>query len=94
MDKEEARALLERELARYRSRPYGQLVGMIGDPVGTTVATPSGTEYNLEIESCWDDKARGDVRVIAMLDDGGRRSFMSPLCADFIMRPDGSFVGE
>jgi hypothetical protein len=33
------------------------------------------------------------VHVLGAIDDGGLRAFV-PLCDDFIMAPDGSFVGE
>jgi hypothetical protein len=41
----------------------------------------------------WDDRTGGDLRVIGSIDDGGWRAFR-PLSSDFIVRPDGTFVGE
>jgi len=41
----------------------------------------------------WDSKKGGDIRVMVAADDGGLRSFI-PQTYDFIMAPDGSFIGE
>jgi hypothetical protein len=41
----------------------------------------------------WDDRAGGNIRVIASIDDGGLHAF-APLTDSFIKAPDGSFVGE
>jgi hypothetical protein len=53
----------------------------------------SGIEYQVEIVAFWDDKPHGDLRVSGGVDDGGWRA-LHPLSDDFIMAPDGSFVGE
>ena len=57
------------------------------------VVGPSGTVYQLEVTAFWDDKKARNLRVIVTIDDGGWRAFV-PLTTDFIMGPDGSFVGE
>jgi hypothetical protein len=41
----------------------------------------------------WDGREEENLRVIAAIDDGGWRA-LSPLSEDFIVAPDGSFVGE
>lgn len=69
------------ELLRYR------------EPVCVEVTGPSGVVYQVEVEAFWDDRKRRDLRVLASIDDGGWRAF-SPLCDDFIIATDGSFVGE
>jgi hypothetical protein len=53
----------------------------------------SGTRYQVEITAFWDSGKPGNLRVLAAIDDGGWRAF-KPLSTDFIMAPDGSFVGE
>jgi hypothetical protein len=35
----------------------------------------------------------GPLRVLGSIDDGGWRA-LSPLCDDFVLAPDGRFVGE
>jgi hypothetical protein len=92
MDKQEARSIAREQLAPYRRRPYADLVSMIGKVVHSEVTAPSGTRYQFEIQAFWDDKPNGDVRVMCSIDDMGWRAFF-PLSDDFIMAPDGTFVG-
>ena len=94
MDKKEANELLVAHLAAYRERSYTELVSL--ERAGATtveVTGRSGTRYQIEMQVFWDGPRGGDVRVTGSIDDGGWRSF-APLSADFIMAPDGSFVGE
>jgi hypothetical protein len=42
----------------------------------------------------WDDSEHRNLRVMVSVDDGGWRSSLAPLSADFIVAPDGTFVGE
>ena len=53
----------------------------------------SGTVYQLEFQAVWDGKKDGNLRIIGAIDDGGLRAFIR-LTEDFILTPDGSFVGE
>lgn len=94
MDTREARELLRQHLARFRARTYGELVQRVGaEPEVLEANGASGTRYQLEFEVLWDNAARGDLRVLGGIDDGGLRSFV-PLCDSFILASDGSFVGE
>ncbi|MGO9591134.1 MAG: hypothetical protein ACLP3K_13945 [Candidatus Acidiferrales bacterium] len=52
-----------------------------------------GKAYELEIQATWDEKKNGNVRVLVAVSGGGLSDFV-PLCRDFIIAPDGSFVGE
>ena len=94
MDRDEARLVALRGLNRYRGRTHAELQRLIGEPDGFEAAGPSGRIYAVEVEAVWDDREGEDLRVMAMVDDGSGRAFMRPVCEDFIMRPDGSFVGE
>lgn len=94
MDTSEAVRLAEDVAARLRTEPYGTLVDrLLGKPEVTEVVGPSGTPYQVEIEAFWDSGKPGDLRVMVAVDDGGFRAFV-PLTTDFIMSPDGSFIGE
>ena len=53
----------------------------------------SGVSYQVEILAVWDGLQPGNLRVIVAVDDGRWRAFI-PLSEDFIIAPDGSFVGE
>ena len=87
MDREEALSLLDAHLDQYRKLPYAELAAKIGHEEFPEVVGPSGTEYQIEIQVCWDDKPGGDVRVLGAIDDGGLRAFM-PLCSGLIVRTD------
>jgi hypothetical protein len=93
MDKTEARQLLQRALEAHRSISYAELVKMVGEPTNEEVRDESGTVYQLEVQAFWDDQPGGNLRILAAIDDGGWRAF-APLSDDFILAPDGSFVGE
>ena len=94
MDRAEALAIVEAELAALREAPYRELVErFVGKQEVFERVGASGTSYQLELQAFWDDKRLGNLRVIASIDDGGWRAF-APLSVDFIRAPDESFVGE
>lgn len=94
MDKAEATQVLAIELAKFRHRPYEDLVSMIDSPKHTVeVVASSGTRYYLDVLVYWDGEPGDNVRVTGTIDDGGARAIV-PLSDDFIKAPDGSFVGE
>jgi hypothetical protein len=93
MNKQEAKQLLTTKLAEYRRLAYADLVAKLGDIDCVEVTGQSGAGYQIEVQFMWDGKPDGDVRMMAGIDDGGLRAFM-PLCEDFILTPDGEFVGE
>ena len=93
MDKEEARTILARELEIYRQRSYTDLLYLVETQDTAEIKASSGVIYQLEFQAMWDDKRGGNLRVMGTIDDGGFRAFV-PLTDDFILAPDGSFVGE
>ena len=93
MDSAEARAILLAESAKYRAKTYGDLTALLGRQDTYEVGGPSGVVYQLEIQAFWDDKPNDVLRVRAAIDDGGIRAFM-PIIEDFLIAPDGHFVGE
>jgi hypothetical protein len=94
MNKEEARAVLAERVVQYRSRPYDQLLRLLDDQDELVCDGPSGTKYYVEGLGIWDDPPKPDLRVLGTINDDGLWSSVSSLCEDFIVRPDGSFVGE
>lgn len=88
-----AYVLIGAELQRLRRLPYSELIRLVGNPEVKRVLGSDGNRYQLEIEAVWDSKRGEDVRVIVAADDGGWRAF-KPLTNSFIMRRDGSIVGE
>jgi hypothetical protein len=93
MNKVEALGVLQAQLRPWRERPWTQLREVVSQSHRFKVTGESGTWYQGEVQVLWDDKPDGAIRVIASIDDGGWRAFV-PLTADFILAPDGSFVGE
>lgn len=95
MDTAEAHSILSRELAKYRAKSYRELVGLIANVETLEVTTPSGTWYQLEFGATWDDPSKPNdvLRVFGSIDNGGVRAF-SPLSEDFLMAPNGEFIGE
>ena len=94
LDKVEAKTVLAEVIARYRDRDYGALARLLGNPEIFEAPGHSGKLYQIEAEALWDDKAEDNLRLIVSIDDGGLLSSFSPMSDDFVMAPDGSFVGE
>lgn len=93
MDKAEARDILSHEEHTQRQRSYADLRELLGKPVTGMRNGLSGTAYQVETHALWDDGVGGNIRVLISIDDRGLRSLM-PICTDFIIAQDGSFVGE
>jgi hypothetical protein len=93
MDDREAAALLQGHLDGYRQRAYSELVGLRGRLQTVELRGASGSSYQVEVEVHWDGKPGGAVRVLGSIDDGGVRS-LQPISKDFILAPNGTFVGE
>jgi hypothetical protein len=90
---DEARSLLRPIVAGLRAKSREELLKLLDQPESFTVTASSGTDYQIEVEAFWDRKADGDLRVMVLIDDGGRSAF-KPINDDFIVAPDGTFVGE
>jgi hypothetical protein len=93
MDNEEGMSVLAREMEHYRAMPYAALIRLLDETKHIDTTGPSGTDYQVDLSVMWDDKSKGDLRIIGAVDDGGWRAFV-PLTDSFIMRPDGTFVDE
>lgn len=93
MNSSEARAILLEAYAKYRAKSYEDLLTLLGHQDCYDVEGPSGVRYQLEIQAFWDDKPNDVLRVRAAIDDRGIRAFY-PMMEDFLIAPDGRFVGE
>jgi hypothetical protein len=93
VDYQAAYALIDVWLKELRHRSYRNLVSLIAHPETRQVLGEDQEKYQLEAEVFWDSKKGGAVRVMVAADNGGLSAF-KPLTSDFIMGPDGSFVGE
>jgi hypothetical protein len=84
MDKKEAGYLLDQYLGGFRTRDYSDLVKMVDSgPFIEEVLSPTGKEYQVEVDVVWDDQPNGSIRVLGAIDDGGF-SAICPLSDDFI----------
>ena len=93
MDNNEAKILLQKTLEQFRQYSFKELQASIGNIFTFQVDGESGVQYQIEVEAVWDGKPGQDIIVLGTIDDGGWRAF-SPLSDSFIIRPDGTFVGE
>lgn len=94
MDKKEGKDILAKQVEVYRKRAYADLLYLLKTQDTMEVTGASGAVYQLEFQAVWDSTKGGNLRVIGEIDDGGWRSFFFPLTDNFILAPDGSFVGE
>ncbi len=93
MDKKEARGLLRARIESLRSLGHSELQAYLS-PETTELTGSSGTTYQLETQAFWDSGRPGkNLRVLVSIDDGGIRAF-APMSGDFIISPDGVFIGE
>jgi len=94
MYEHEAKGLLDAEIGRRRGLRYDQLLDLL-QVQAFQILGASGTVYNIELQAFWDSpRSKTNIRVMASVDDGRWPHFVKPLTADFIMAPNGTFVGE
>ena len=94
MNKAEAEAIIDSELAKRREWTYEQLNAIAGAPKQSFEVTgASGTTYYVDVYALWDGEVGGPIRLLVTADDGGWRAFL-PMSKSFIKAADGSFVGE
>lgn len=94
MDNYEAIEILNQELDDYRPKPYAELKELAtGKPIGKEVRTYNDADYNVEVIIDWVDKAGGNIKVLAYIEDGEMRSFI-PLSKAFIKTPNDEFLEE
>ena len=93
MNNVDAKKLAERELEGYRKLSYQEIVSKIGEPEIFERIDDEGEPYRVEIEFFYHSADMNDIRVSAAVS----YSFWTDLVAvssDFIIAPDGTFVGE
>ena len=93
MNKKEARTVLESQITDLRGKSLSELELLIGNQDVEKVQGDSGSIYYVERDALWDDRKNRHLRVMVSVDDGGMRAF-HPLSDDFIVGPDGRFIGE
>ncbi len=94
MNRDEALTILQKRIRALRSLSYVELLPYLNNPRAEEVIGSSGQPYQIEVEAMWDAQPDSDLRVLASIDDGSLRWTITPLVEDFIVRSDGTFVGE
>jgi hypothetical protein len=92
MNQAEVHDVLATELEKYRTWKFEDLLRLINDRLDYPITAPSGVIYNMDVQADWDTEPNENLRVMAAIDDGGP-SAITPMCASFIVAPDGRFVG-
>ncbi len=87
MDKVEAYYFIQKELEKYQNMNYSDLKLLIDKPITSEITAQSTKLYQLEVQVMWDDKPKGNIRVITSIDDMSWYAF-SPMSESFIMQPD------
>lgn len=93
MNRTEALVVLQGPLQPWRERSWMDLRNEVGRSQRFEVTAESGIWYQGEVQVFWDGGRDGAIRVMASVDDGEWRASV-PLTEDFILAPDGTFVGE
>jgi len=88
MNRNEALAILDAHLDRYRRQPFEKLAKILGNQGCDEVVGASGDCYQVEVDIVCDGNAGDDLRVIGSVDDGGMRAFV-PMTRSFVISPDG-----
>jgi hypothetical protein len=92
---DEARMILGEWVGRLRVLPHGELLDRYSEVQVVDIShAPSGTPYQVEIESFWDDRKKQNLRVLVTVWPGETAPAFKPISDDFIMAPDGTFIGE
>lgn len=96
MNKTEATEILDRKIMELRTLTYEHFRKWLLEKhiEVLEVKGAAGVDYQIEIEAHWDSpkKQQGNIRVFAAIDDGRFPAAFLPLCKDFIIAPDSSFV--
>jgi hypothetical protein len=90
-----ARQLARERIAALRSESYEVLVSeYLNRSVHNEVEVATGSHYDVEVQAFWDTvRQPGNLRVMVGV-DSKRKSFRKLTTEDFILPPDGTFVGE
>src|SRR5687768_5202688 len=93
MTSDEAVKIAEKYLETYRRLSYSELVLKIGEQEVFEGVSADGENYQIEVEFFYDDEKNKNLRVSALISWNLATSF-APVNTDFIIAPNGNFVGE
>ncbi len=91
----EFKVLLRPIIRDYRRRSYEYWRSRVGaDSIAFGGCTADGNQYQVQIQAFWDNEPDENIRACFAIDDGHVTSVQCPYCEDFIISPNGKFVGE
>jgi hypothetical protein len=93
MDKREAHQIADVELRLYREMPYERILAKVGTQECFERVSEKDEPYRIEFDFFFDDADEANIRVSAMISYSFWTDF-SPVGSDFIIGPDGKFIGE
>ena len=93
MDNAEAAALLKDHLEGYRLRSYADLVTLLGKPQVVELRGASGAT-SISLRWRFIGMIAPAVRCVSSAPSMTAAGERSSLCDDFLLAPDGRFVGE
>lgn len=93
MEKEEAINILEDKLSEFRGLYYSALIEKIGKQETFDGKTQKNEPYQIEVDFFFDDEKERTLRVTGMISYSFATDF-SPITSDFIVTPNGKFIGE
>lgn len=93
MDKFKAKAIAERDLEFYRAMSYEEIATKIGELESFERVNGKGESYQIEFDFFFDDSEEENIRVIGMV-SYSLWTDVSPVSSDFVIAPDGEFIGE
>jgi len=93
MDKAEARLVAEKDLEFYRAMSYEQIAAKVGKQENFERISENGEAYQIEFDFFYDDNESGNIRVGGTVSYSRLTDFL-PVSNDFIIAPDGKFIGE
>lgn len=93
MDKVEAKEIAERDLEFYRALSYTEFAAKIGEQENFERITEQGEPYRIEFDFMFDDDEQKTVRVMGIVSYNGWTDLF-PVSNDFIIAPNGEFIGE
>ena len=89
----ELQSLVRQTVDSLRATPYGDLCRYL-KAYHLRLAGATGASYDVEVQAVWDDPRRrgGDLPVMVSGWESGQQGLGTT--EDFIIAPDGTFVGE
>lgn len=91
---EELENMLFAQMEKIKKLPYARLASYMGgmNVESYDAKSAEGTDYEVQVESEWEDEASGRVRVNVSVYEKGWRSFL-PAMSSFVITPDGTVTG-